>query len=637
MDASDIDLDTLQQNLLAGQPVIGSIGQYGNIHIERPQPFLCLYRYQKEPTYCRTSDLVTTQASWLIEPSESQERRKTRRLIASILRLLSVSFSNVLLLDIQISRVPSRRGEIEEIPAKITLHSSPGKTPTATLKELDMALVSAEWSLPVAPRIEISYDTENSSKLLEEILIEKNTNTDNQAHQRTNPAACISIEISPYFIDRETNDILPQVFAELRSNLALAIKRAVFCFIDASINYSPQHFHELGPKTLKAIDIDVDRKLSEIDQQIDLLLHVTPVNSFDAWRQFSHDRYEKAPEFHYRSLRTAPWQLKRQLFSIPVEMVDDPALHQMFSKKQQEMDQQISMLVDRDTERFVLQSQQVYGSPDESLVDTANTILARIHPPQPVNHTPDQLDAESFAHFARSEIANYQKKDTTLTSMVEIRDDIPGIMVSHGNFLIGSDAAVSRSRVEPTLQHEIGTHVLTWHNGGCQPLHLLQSGLAGYEALQEGIAVLAEFLVGGLDEDRIRQLSGRVIAIDQMVKGADFVTVFKTLTETHRFHERHAYNIVMRVFRGGGFTKDAIYLKGFLDVIDYVACGETLETLLVGKISFSDIEITRELLWRKILSPAKVLPNYLNTTQAMQRIRHIRENTNRVEVILEDI
>ncbi len=37
-------------------------------------------------------------------------------------------------------------------------------------------------------------------------------------------------------------------------------------------------------------------------------------------------------------------------------------------------------------------------------------------------------------------------------------------------------------------------------------------GLAGYEETQEGLAVLAEFLVGGLSPHRLRQLAVRVVA-----------------------------------------------------------------------------------------------------------------------------
>ena len=54
-------------------------------------------------------------------------------------------------------------------------------------------------------------------------------------------------------------------------------------------------------------------------------------------------------------------------------------------------------------------------------------------------------------------------------------------MVSKGNLLIGDRISVPSARVDALLQHEIGTHVLTYFNGRCQPLRILYDGMAGYD------------------------------------------------------------------------------------------------------------------------------------------------------------
>ena len=69
---------------------------------------------------------------------------------------------------------------------------------------------------------------------------------------------------------------------------------------------------------------------------------------------------------------------------------------------------------------------------------------------------------------------------------------------------------MSRARVGASLQHEVGTHLVTYYNGLEQPLRLLHVGLAGYDETQEGLAVLAEYLVGGLSRSRLRTLAERV-------------------------------------------------------------------------------------------------------------------------------
>ncbi len=86
-----------------------------------------------------------------------------------------------------------------------------------------------------------------------------------------------------------------------------------------------------------------------------------------------------------------------------------------------------------------------------------------------------------------------------------------GLMVSGDQLLIGGRTRIPRRRVEALLQHEIGTHLITRYNGHHQPFRQLEVGLAGYDGFQEGLAVLAEYLVGGLSRFRMRVLAARVV------------------------------------------------------------------------------------------------------------------------------
>ncbi len=129
---------------------------------------------------------------------------------------------------------------------------------------------------------------------------------------------------------------------------------------------------------------------------------------------------------------------------------------------------------------------------------------------------------------------------------------------------------ISPDRSEALLAHEVGTHLVTYYNGREQPFQQLYSGLAGYEELQEGLAVLSEYLVGGLSRARMRQLAGRVVAVRLLTDGATFVDTFRTLDQDWGFAQPMAYQITMRVFRGGGLTKDAVYLRGLQSILRYV-------------------------------------------------------------------
>ena len=193
-----------------------------------------------------------------------------------------------------------------------------------------------------------------------------------------------------------------------------------------------------------------------------------------------------------------------------------------------------------------------------------------------------------------------------------------------GKLMVNSDMTVPQSRVDALLAHEIGTHLLTYYNGRLQPFQQLYSGLAGYEELQEGLAVLSEYLVGGLSRSRLKQLAGRVVAVRHLADGASFVETYRELTRDFGFAKRPAYNITMRVFRGGGLTKDAVYLRGLVAILQYVKQGGDLNPLLVGKMAVEHIPIIKELQYRKVQKEAPITPRYMQNPEAMARLDDIR-------------
>jgi hypothetical protein len=68
--------------------------------------------------------------------------------------------------------------------------------------------------------------------------------------------------------------------------------------------------------------------------------------------------------------------------------------------------------------------------------------------------------------------------------------------------------------------------------------------------------------------------------------------------------------VVARVFRGGGLTKDAIYLKGLKKLVDYIKEGGNFEILYTGKFNFKHIPLIEELLNRSVLKPPALPCNH---------------------------
>ncbi len=281
------------------------------------------------------------------------------------------------------------------------------------------------------------------------------------------------------------------------------------------------------------------------------------------------------------------------------------------------------MLRDRDTPRFLYESLQLFGRVSDDLLQLAKSILTQISG-KDESQDSTRIDAERFAEFANAEMDFYRQSIPEFKAKAVVTSTVSGLIVSRGKLLINSDLSLAPSRVRPLLAHEVGTHLVTYYNGRMQPFQQLYSGLAGYEELQEGLAVLSEYLVDGLTRGRIRQLAARVIAVRQLVDGASFIETFRSLTKDYRFTERTAFSITMRVHRGGGLTKDAIYLRGLQAILRYVQKGGDLNTLLVGKMAVEHIPIIEELQYRNVLKPPPIVPRYLQDADAIERLEKLR-------------
>ena len=365
----------------------------------------------------------------------------------------------------------------------------------------------------------------------------------------------------------------------------------------------------------------VDARLTEIERSVDLLLNVTPVNAAEAWVDFERSDFGTGPTLRLRPLEFEPDLVRRDLYSLEIENVTDPALHTLFRTKRDEIARQITALEDRDSSRFVYGSLQLYGGITRSLAVAAEELLTTI-PAQ--SSTASSVTAGAFAEAARAEIDRYRAVYPDFPVHIDVRDDISELMVSFGRLLVPEAATFRADRVEPLLHHEVGTHVVTYHNGARQPLKLLTIGLPGYDETQEGLAVLAEYLSGGLDPRRLRVLAARVVAVDKMLDGAEFMDIFESLRAEHRIPRKTAWIIAIRVVVAGGSVKDAIYLRGITRLLEALAEGISLDTLFVGKLALDHVPLIQDLLDREVLQAPWVRPRWLDVPGAQERLDRLR-------------
>ena len=342
------------------------------------------------------------------------------------------------------------------------------------------------------------------------------------------------------------------------------------------------------------------------------------------------NQYSKLPHFTYRLISIDPEQEKRKLFNIPIENIEDPALAFLLRDKRMELEKQLLMLEERGTKKFFYTSQSIYGEISEEIKNAAGSLLNCEIPNEQIEY--GVVNAEQFAVAANEELEKYRNSFPGLDLRVRVKDNVTGLIVSGAELSIGKDLTISEVRVNALIQHEIGTHILTYCNGHMQPLHLMYAGFAGYEQLQEGIAVLSEFLVGGLNINRLRLLAARVMAVDALIGGADFIECYQMLCRDYDFNRRTAFNISMRVYRGGGYTKDAIYLKGLVQVLNFIKDGGEISKLYAGKYALEHLPFIEELDHLSILNKP-FLPAYLSSPGAKEKIQRIKKGIDLKELI----
>jgi uncharacterized protein (TIGR02421 family) len=372
---------------------------------------------------------------------------------------------------------------------------------------------------------------------------------------------------------------------------------------------------KLGPA------LEIDARLTDIERGLDLLLNLTPVNAAEAWADFERSDFASPPTLRLRRLEFEPDLVRRDLYDLAIEDVPDPALHTLFKAKRDEIARQITSMEDRDTSRFVHGSLQIYGGIAPSLAAAAEDLLEIIPVQAPAAPS---VTAGAFAEAAREEIGRYRAVHPDFPEHLEVRDDVSELMVSFGRLLIPESAVFRADRVEPLLHHEVGTHVVTYQNGARQPLTLLTIGLPGYDETQEGLAVLAEYLTGGLDPRRLRVLAARVVAIRQMLDGAGFLEIFESLRTRYQMPARTAWSISIRVVVAGGSVKDAIYLRGITHLLEALAAGSSLDTLFVGKLALEHLPLVQDLLDREVIRPPWVRPRWLDVPGAQERLDRLR-------------
>ena len=347
--------------------------------------------------------------------------------------------------------------------------------------------------------------------------------------------------------------------------------------------------------------LELDRELFELVKDVEILDAVTPLNYKQERSAFLDGNGLTNPTFTYSEHSVDVFRVKRALFNLPVEDLDDEDLVTLYSDVIQSYVDKIDQLRSVGTPDFLYDCMRYYGEPSDKDVRNANFIL---HLPDEDNEQePDQLTSETIieelTQFAQAR--GYQYKITPSDTM------IANILVSGTNIKVNRSAKISEIEMRALAHHEVGVHLVTTLNARNQPLKVLSLGCPVNTMTQEGLAILCEYLAGFMKLSRLKILALRVLAVNSMIAEKDFKSTFHLLREEHKASPETAFTVTARVYRGGGFTKDYLYLQGLHQMLNAFETRSDFNNLLTGKVSIDYLDLITRLVDKNILTVPKFI------------------------------
>ncbi len=346
----------------------------------------------------------------------------------------------------------------------------------------------------------------------------------------------------------------------------------------------------------------LDNELYELVKGINILDSVSPVNYRLEKTAFFESNFSRSPEFAYSTEKVDSFCLKSILFNLPVDTLAEAELSQPYSAVIESHVDKIDQYKSIGTPDFLYESFRYYGEPSEKDIRNANFIL---HLPDSEPNSDAILCADEIVarleKFARAEGYQYQiKLDDSM---------IANALVSGTTVKVNSTAQASETEVDALAHHELGVHLVTTLNARNQPLKILSMGCPVNTMTQEGLAILSEYLAGCMTLPRLKVLALRVLAVDSMVEENDFKKTFLFLKEQHNVADDQAFTITARVYRGGGFTKDYLYLQGLHQMLNAYENRPDFNNLLSGKVSIEHLPVITRLIDKGyLLKPELISP-----------------------------
>ena len=338
----------------------------------------------------------------------------------------------------------------------------------------------------------------------------------------------------------------------------------------------------IGTTKDKDILFKIDNEIDNLVKEIEVLAYVNPINIESEKALFFKSKCTKNPKFIYPNINFNAFELHKRFFNLPIDQINDSVLYQLYKDVIYDYMNLIECI---DTigkgKDFYYNCLKAFGTPTEENIKNAKFIL----------HFDDEKKIKIKSNFTVDEAISYFKnysKKYSFTYCIKKSDTMAAsamVLNNEKTLLLSNNHTYTQHELQVLANHEIGVHMVTTMNGLLHKLKIFSHGFPRNIETQEGLAVFSEYMSGNLTVTRLKELAYRVLASDSLAKGFDFKETYKMLKKDYNISKNKAFYISLRAHRGGGYTKDYLYLCGLKKIYNLYKKGTNLDNLLLGKVS----------------------------------------------------
>lgn len=402
----------------------------------------------------------------------------------------------------------------------------------------------------------------------------------------------------------------PFKYADLQSEkhkVVLGGKYLGDFLIDVALHkaVAPRTAKKVVKETDEKIVQNIDKKLFEIDQKINILSHVKPLNLEQAQRDFFHN-FTVNPRFYYRPLSVDVERTSRELQALP-QRFNHP-LAKLYKDKVTELHEKLALITAIDTPGLQESSERLYGRATETLYKKAQAYIQE----NPLR--PDESRKMNFKTVEKKLVEFLDKHKLSQWKIKVSPVHAADISVNRaGTIFLREGAEFTENRFKAIVVHEIATHVFRSENARLQKYRIFEAG-PNYLTTEEGLAVYNQKQLGLPLGEKDHWPALRTIGA-HLGSELSFVELFHELKKQYELSDETAWKTCLKVKRGLidtsqkiVFTRDLIYFRGYNLVKEYLEKNpETgLRHVYIGKIDIADFKHLDDLKQYLI----KFLPDY---------------------------